>query len=63
MNYARPAANQKRNVLVHLNMLWVYSIINILLFQSGDRLQTSESDVYGRQILTSKVGPRAKRVA
>ena len=41
-------------------MLWVcgyYLIINILLFQCGDR----RSDVYGRQILTSKVGPRAER--
>ena len=28
----------------------------------GDRLYTSESDVYGRQILTYKDGPRAERV-
>ena len=31
-------------------------------FQRGDRLQTSESDVYVRQILMSKDGPRTKRV-
>ena len=37
-------------------------IINIVLFQCGDRLCTSESDVYRRQILTYKVGPRAERV-
>ena len=29
-------------------------------FQRGDRLQRSESDVYGRQILTSIDGPRAE---
>ena len=29
-----------------------------LFFQYGDRLYTSESDVYERQILTSKVDPR-----
>ena len=34
----------------------------ILLFQCWDRLQTSESGVYRRQILTSKVGPRIERV-
>ena len=33
-----------------------------LLLQHGDRLQTSESDVYRRQILTTKVDPRAVRV-
>ena len=32
------------------------------LFQCGDRLYTSESDVYRRQILTSKDGPRTERV-
>ena len=31
-------------------------------FQSGDRLYTSKSDVYRRQILTYKEGPRAERV-
>ena len=31
-------------------------------FQCGDRLYTSESDVYRRQILTSKDGPRTERV-
>ena len=38
------------------------AILNTLLFQCGDRLQTSESVVYGRQILTAKRGPRAERV-
>ena len=32
-----------------------------LLLKCGHRLQTSESDVYRRQILTSKVDPRAVR--
>ena len=31
-------------------------------FQCGDRLYTSESDVYRRQILTYEDGPRAERV-
>ena len=31
-------------------------------FQRGDRLYTSESDVYRRQIMTYKDGPRAERV-
>ena len=30
-----------------------------LLLQRGDWLKSSESDVYRRQILTNKVGPRA----
>ena len=29
----------------------------MLLFQGGDRLKTSESDVYWRQILTSEGDP------
>ena len=43
-------------------MLWFYGIINISFFQCGDRLYTSESDVYRRQILTCKDGPRTERV-
>ena len=35
--------------------------INILPIQRGDRLETSESDVSRRQILKSKVDPRAER--
>ena len=35
------------------------AIINILLLQHGDRLYTSDSGVFRRQILTSKVDPRA----
>ena len=31
-------------------------------FQRRDRLYTSESDVYRRQILMSKVGPRTKKI-
>ena len=31
------------------------------LLQCGDRLYTSESDVYRRQIMTYKDGPRAER--
>ena len=33
-----------------------------ILLAGGDRLQTSESDVFRRQILTYKDGPRADRV-
>ena len=36
--------------------------LEIFLFlQCGDRLQSSESDVYRRQILTTNVDPRAVR--
>ena len=40
-----------------LRLLYIYQF-----FQHGGRLWTSESDVCRRQILTSKVGPRAERV-
>ena len=40
----------------------IINIINVLLFQWRDRLQTSESDVRRRQILTSEDGPSAERV-
>ena len=40
--------------------LWSLEIF--LLIQCGDRLQSVESDVCGRQILTTKVDPRAVRV-
>ena len=47
-------------------MLSSMSIINVLFFQSGDRLFASESDVFRRhrrrQIVTYKDGPRAERV-
>ena len=36
--------------------------INIFFFQCGDRLYTSESAVYRRQILTYKDDPRTERV-
>ena len=40
-------------------MLWVYrAIINISLEQRGDRIYTSEFDLYRRQILTFKVRTR-----
>ena len=35
--------------------------IKKILFQCGDRLYTSESDVYRRQILTYKDGTRTER--
>ena len=38
------------------------AITNILLPQCGNRLESSESDVYRRQILTTKLYPRAARV-
>ena len=41
-------------------MLWVYG--HVLFFEYGYRLQTSESDVYKRQILMSKFDPRNKRL-
>ena len=40
--------------------LWPLEIFQ--LFPRGDRLYTSESDVYRRQILTYEDGPRAQRV-
>ena len=50
--------------LIHLNTyvmgLQTFEIFSLL--QCGDRLYTSESDVYRRQILTIKVDPRAVRV-
>ena len=36
--------------------------INMYFFQFGDILQMSESDVYRRHILTSKIGPLTKRI-
>ena len=44
---------------IYLNDCLIYreSVVN-----RGDRLLTSESDVYRRQILTSKVGLRAERI-
>ena len=44
-------------------MLLAYGLYKYFqFFQRVDRLYTSESDVYRRQILTDKDGPRAKRV-
>ena len=40
--------------------VWYGSTVNF--FQCGDRLYASESDVYRRQVLTYKDGPRAVRV-
>ena len=49
---------------LHLNTygmgLWRYTFSNS--FSVRDRLYTSESDVYRRQIMTCKVDPRAERV-
>ena len=33
-----------------------------LLLQRGDRLQSSESDVYRRQVLTTEVDPRTVKI-
>ena len=41
-------------------MLWIYANFNS--FSAGIVFYTSESDVYRRQILTYKDGPRAERV-
>ena len=41
-------------------MLWVYATTNISLFQRGDSLYTSESDVKRRQNLAYIDGPRAE---
>ena len=44
-------------------LLWVYGHYKLFIFfQCGDRLYTSESDVYRRRILTYKVDPRTERV-
>ena len=45
-------------------MLWAYGHYKLflLLLQCWDRLQTSETDVYRRQIMTSEVDLRAVRV-
>ena len=42
--------------------LWPLYYIFFLVRGAGDRLYTSESDVYRRQILTYKDGPRASHV-
>ena len=43
-------------------MLWVHDHFKYLLLQHWDRIQTAESDVYRRQILTSKFNLRAVKV-
>ena len=40
----------------------VLTYLVVLLLPCEDQLLTSESDVYGRHILTSEVGPRTERV-
>ena len=44
---------------IWIPMSWVYA--HFFFFQCGDSLQASESDVWRRQILTSKDGPCAER--
>ena len=45
-------------------MLWVYfAILKLQFIQCEDRLFRSETDIYKRQILTSKVGPDTERVS
>ena len=39
-----------------------YAIVLILTLTARDRLQSSEPDVCGRQILTTKVNPRTVRI-
>ena len=53
---------RSRNYQICSNYYASTAIKNILLFQRGDSLWTSESDVYGRQILTSMVGPRTSSI-
>ena len=52
--------------MIHLNTYGIslrpLQIHVLSLFKREDRLYTSQSDVYRRQILTYKVGPRAVRV-
>ena len=38
------------------------TLLNFTPYSAGDQLQTSESDIYRRQILTSKVDPRREIV-
>ena len=44
------------------SMLWVYGHYNSFRVGTGEHFYTSESDVHGRQILTSKDGPCTERV-
>ena len=45
-----------------MSQILIYNRLVVKLFQRGDRLYTSESDVFIRQILTYHGGPRAVRV-
>ena len=49
---------------LHLNIyvMGLRPLKMLKFFQCGDRLYTSRSDVYRRQILTYKDGPRIERV-
>ena len=49
--------------MIHLNtyVMGLRPLEIFLLLQCEDRLWSSESDVYRRQILTTKVDPRAVR--
>ena len=49
---------------MHLNTYGIFlrRLEIFVLLQHGERLFSAESDVYRRQILTTKVGPRAVRV-
>ena len=47
-------------LVTSFRFIWIH--IFFLLFQYVDGLQTSESDVYRRQIQTSQVDPRVERV-
>ena len=54
----------KKLFLIHLNtyVMGLRPLEIFLLLQCGDRLHSSESDVYRRQILMTKVYPRTVRV-
>ena len=65
--------SDNRRLLHFVLLLWEYETLTLYwlnagptsatpAFQCGDRVQTSESDVCRRQILTSKVDPSTERI-
>ena len=56
-NHHNVLVRSDRFIWIHMSWVYGHYILFISLF-----LWTSESDVYRRQILTSKDGPRAERV-
>ena len=47
--------------LIIMNVVRIW-LVGSSPFQCGDRFYTSDSDVYRRQVLTSKVNPRTEKV-